>query len=186
MLYRKLTKILVQKGVIPSEEQDLYAYGFDILIYTIWSTVALLLIGFFLHRLLPTAIIITGFYTLQSRGGGYHADSHLGCFFTMVVGLLIGLLPGFFSVSPTFLWCILCCSASFLYLYPLVLHPHKQYLQENSSVLRFRSRLATVLLVCIAIIAVQFACPVYPFASCLMLSAVSRQFAICRLKRNIA
>ena len=43
---QRLTDHLILKQYIPSEDREIYEYGFDILIYTVWSTLALLFIGF--------------------------------------------------------------------------------------------------------------------------------------------
>ena len=45
MLYRILTQSFINRGMIAEEEREIYEYGFDITIYTIWSTAALLLLG---------------------------------------------------------------------------------------------------------------------------------------------
>ena len=33
----RLTDSLIRKGYIPEDERDIFLYGFDITIYTIWS-----------------------------------------------------------------------------------------------------------------------------------------------------
>lgn len=75
----RLTDSLIRKGYIPEDERDIFLYGFDITIYTIWSTIVLLLIGLLLCQFSATVVIIVGFYTFQSVGGGYHAKTHLKC-----------------------------------------------------------------------------------------------------------
>ncbi len=79
-----LTDYLIKKGQIREEDRELYHYGFDIIFYSIWSTAVLLMIGQLLHRLVPSLIIVYGFYTFQSNGGGYHASTHLNCLLTMI------------------------------------------------------------------------------------------------------
>ena len=44
-LIKSITANLIQKGYIPEEDREIYEYGFDITIYTIWSTAALFLLG---------------------------------------------------------------------------------------------------------------------------------------------
>lgn len=118
-------------------------YGLDLLLYTIISTAGLLLIGIAFGAVIPTCIIIFLFYLNQSIGGGFHANSHTKCFFTMTIGLSLLLIfvrlniPQFVYPIVGFLSCIglFCC--------PLVLHRNKAYLASRTQQLKFISRLAT-------------------------------------------
>lgn len=148
--------------------------------YTVLSTLGLLMIGLLTNSVLETIIIITIFYLCQTNGGGFHATTHLRCFLTMTLGLLIGLmfvrLPIFRSVIPY------TCFLSFLILLarPLQLHPNKEYLLENSRLLRIRSYCVT-LSIAIVIVIIRFWGEnniFYAAAVAICLSAVSRLFAV--------
>ena len=91
MLPRILTQKCINRGLIQEEEREIYEYGFDVTIYTIWSTAVLFLIGLVLQQFPASLIIVLGFYVFQSTGGGYHARTHQKCLLTMIVGLLVGL-----------------------------------------------------------------------------------------------
>ena len=123
-------------------------YGCELWLYTILSTLGLLILGVSLQSFWETVIIIFIFYTCQSTGGGFHASSHMRCFLTMAIGLLTGLLvmkvPVFQCALPYL--CLL--SLVTLLLFPLCLHPHKQYLKGNEKALRKQSYFATL---CIAV-----------------------------------
>ena len=41
MLPRILTQKCINRGLIQEEEREIYEYGFDVTIYTIWSTAVL-------------------------------------------------------------------------------------------------------------------------------------------------
>ena len=133
MLSRILTQSFISHGMIAEEEREIYEYGFDITIYTIWSTAALLLLGLLLRQFIPAVILVFGFYTFQTCGGGYHAKSHFRCFLTMVIGLLTGLSTVFIMDHHILLWLLLGIGALLLLLVPLVLHPNKSYLEEESA-----------------------------------------------------
>ena len=131
MLYRILTQSFINRGMIAEEEREIYEYGFDITIYTIWSTAVLLLLGFLLRQFIPAVILVFGFYTSQTSGGGYHANTHLGCFLTMTAGLLVGLSLIFLKGHPVFLWIFLGGGAAALLRFPLVLYPNKSHLKTK-------------------------------------------------------
>ena len=144
MLPRILTQKCINRGLIQEEEREIYEYGFDVTIYTIWSTAVLFLIGLVLRQFLASLIIVLGFYTFQTTGGGYHAKTHLKCLLTMIVGLLVGLSFVFFKNNHFILWTLLGVSALLLLLFPLVLHPNKAYLETERKRLTIRSVIVTL------------------------------------------
>lgn len=127
--------------VSSANEREVYVYGFDIAIYTIVSTVGLLLIGFLFVRPLETFLLVCVFYLNQTIGGGYHANSHLSCFFVMVAGLLVFFV--FLSTEIPERVCIALAIASFIILLinPVVLHDNKKYLSYRMPYFIRRSRL---------------------------------------------
>lgn len=175
MLSHSITRYCFKKGWISEDEQDIYEYGFDITIYTVWSTAVLLLIGFLLHQTVPAIILVFGFYTFQTIGGGYHANTHFRCFSTMVFGLLTGLSFSFLKEQYTILWCILGASGLILIIIPLVLHPNKAYLEPEMKHLSIRSFIITILLLTATVILNSFYNRMfYVFSAVFFLAALSR------------
>ena len=136
-----IVSLLEKKGIISSSSHELYVYGFSQLIYTFVSTTALILIGLFFHRPLETIVLISLFYTNQTVGGGFHANSHLTCFLCMSVGLLLFLLSFKFPCSQGMLIFLFVISFLALFLRPLVLHENKLFLADQSVKLIKKSRL---------------------------------------------
>ncbi len=175
MLSRILTQNFVKRGMIAEEDCEIYEYGFDITIYTIWSTAALLLLGFLLRQFIPAAILVIGFYTFQSSGGGYHAKTHLRCFLTMVVGLLVGLSAVFIKDHHILLWILLGIGALLLLLVPLVLHPNKTYLETERKRLTIKSIVVTLsVLTCVVVLNVFWNRMLYAFSAVFFLAGISR------------
>lgn len=136
-----LTNQLKKRIYMSEEVQDVCTYAFDIMIYTICSTIALIAIGWSMGRTLQTLVCIAVFYCNQTIGGGYHAHSHTSCFLTMVVGLLVYHLLISLCI-PILLWELLVVIAIvILFRWPLVLHKNKQYLEERRKELELRSRI---------------------------------------------
>lgn len=172
---RFLTNKLIQKGHITEEDRDIYEYGLDIMIYTIWSTAVLLLIGLLLREFIPAAILVFGFYTFQTTGGGYHAKTHLRCFLTMVIGLLVGLSTAFIKDHSILLWLLLGIGALLLLLIPLVLHPNKAYLETERKRLTIRSIVVTLsLLVSVVVLNTYWNRMLYAFSAVFLLAGISR------------
>ena len=173
------TDFFVNKGVICEDERAIYEYGFDITLYTILSTLGLLLIGLLFHQLANTIVLVFVFYSCQSSGGGYHASTHLRCFLTMCTGLLFGLA---FQYIPFPDWLFLAIGASsilLLLIFPLTLHPNKSYLKADSNRLIRRSMLTTVFITCLCSVLLPLNwIPASIVSSAFLLSVVSRLYAI--------
>lgn len=158
------------------EQYEVYAYGCELFLYTIISTLGLLLIGIIFGKLFETSVMITIFYLCQSNGGGHHAATHMSCFLTMVIGLLIGLLLISIPLSNDFYVVILLLSVITLVAFPLYLHPNKQYLLNQTSELVTRSRLMTsCIAICIVLIRLYTSIQIMRSGSVAMLcSSISR------------
>lgn len=180
-----ILSILERKGASYKHSRNVYVYGLDLMIYTLLSTVGLLLIGALLGHPVETMLLVALFYTNQTHGGGFHAASHLKCFLTMVSGLLV-FVVSFYMHLPTWGY-ILLASISFflLFTHPLILHQNKSFLAPKSSQLVRDSRLVLSLEVIVFVIFlllgnIQL---IHSMAIALALCACSRMAAI-KLKQG--
>ena len=67
----RIVDLLVLKRIIDKESKDIYIYGFSMLIYTIISTIIIVLIGIISGNVLSVLILIILIYKNQSVGGGF-------------------------------------------------------------------------------------------------------------------
>lgn len=151
-VYQRLADRLAEKGFINSDEQDIYAYGFDIVSYTIWSTAVLLIIGLIFRKIWDTVVIVAIFYTFQCMGGGYHAKTHLKCLLTMVLSLTGSLIFCYLKIDTVILWSMIGLGTILLLAFPLVLHPNKAYLEERRKSLSIRSVIVTICTLLVTVI----------------------------------
>ena len=183
MLNRLVKKSItnIEKHIPMSEQQkNLCAYGLDLLLYTIISTLGLMAIGFLFQMPCQAGIIVLTFYINQSAGGGFHAHSHFSCFLTMAVGLIISLLTIQHPWSVSILLPATIIACSLLFTNPLVLHPNKSYLKEKSLRLIRRSKAITLIEL---IVSLMLIFGVRETVSCsyavgLLASAISRMVAV--------
>lgn len=174
-----IVSFLEKHGAVNSKFREVYVYGCDIALYTAFSTAGLLLIGAMAGRLWQTVILISIFYINQSVGGGFHASTHMRCFLTMVIGLLLFVASCTISMDRVTVGCIGLGSVIVLYLFPLILHKNKRHLISRSAALIRRSRITVIaqaVLLCVCLMAdVAFAQAV---ALSMLLSAASRCVAV--------
>ena len=148
----KLIFRYLSRGTSMDEDaQAVCLYGIDIFLYTLISTMGLLLIGALAHRFFEAVIWITLYYLNQTFGGGYHATSHLKCFITMAVSLAACLLLLTVAIPLYLHFLLLIVSSMLLFLFPLRLHENKRYLAKHSRFIVIRYRCILLLEFCIAI-----------------------------------
>lgn len=92
-LGKNISHFLCKKNIIPTEEADIYQYGFETIFSTILGFAITLVIGFAFRRVLLAVIYYAIFVTLRQLTGGYHADSYLKCniVFSMVTFFVLGM-----------------------------------------------------------------------------------------------
>lgn len=111
-LTQKLLAVLSRHTKIEDSKRDVYIYAINLLLYTVVSTLGLIAISATLGKTTEGIIIILIYYVNQTLGGGFHASTHLRCFFTMAILLLAGLLALELHPSRTLLEAIVLCSCA--------------------------------------------------------------------------
>ena len=182
----RLSRVLTNRlfsHVEDEEKKLLCMYGFELWLYTIISTLGLILVGVVFRASIEAMIIITIFYICQSNGGGYHANTHLKCFLTMVCGLIIGIFMIKGLKDRLFLPLTGLLGMIMLLLNPLCLHQNKQYLSVRIKALKRRSVLCTIFISTVTL--VLYALRVQLFSAMCMgmfLSSISRTIAAIQKK----
>lgn len=95
----------MRKNNIEIQDEELFEYGFSLLLnYTI-TILVILSIGLYLNITLDILVFCLVFLVLRSSAGGYHAESRYSCFFlsiavTILVPLLLknGIIPPYFTI----------------------------------------------------------------------------------------
>lgn len=75
---RKLSKLLLTMGII-EDDQEIYEYGFELVLSFVTGCMLILCISLTMNRFLEGVFFLTVFISIRSFTGGYHADSHLKC-----------------------------------------------------------------------------------------------------------
>lgn len=161
-------------------KQEVYLYGLELFLHTLFSTIGLLAISILFHRFFEGCIMIALYYINQTLGGGFHASTHMRCFITMSVGLVIALLVLNFQPGSIGIVAIAVIASGLLLAFPLKLHRNKAYLAPKSAEFRKNSRIVVclellvfIVLACLGMDRVLFA-----YSLGMAISAVSRLAAI--------
>lgn len=182
-------QLIRNRVYVEPEREDTIRYGIEIMLYTVLSTMGLLIIGGIMHRFSEAVIIVVIYYLNQTVGGGYHSSTHIRCFLTMALFLVGGLF--LLSIhSPIWVTVIITLfSLIVLYVFPLVLHEHKQYLLPKAHILSSKSRFIIIIELLVGIIMAS-CCEnkwLQAYAMGLLFSALSRLVArIMHVKQKAA
>ena len=87
-LAKNIAHFFVIQNITEESKEVIYAYGMELLISDVLNTIIVLLIALISHTLPAVVVFIAVFMGLRKFVGGYHANSHLSCMFTLVMVML--------------------------------------------------------------------------------------------------
>lgn len=98
---KKLAGIYADRGIIQKEDEEIYSYGLEILMSTVFTIAVLLIAGLFLHKGAETLILLLVYCPIRTFAGGYHTDSNLKCItaFILLYFLIISIYTGLTSTE---------------------------------------------------------------------------------------
>ena len=90
-LAQYITGCLLRNDIIESEKQDIYTYGFEVIISSISGFAIALILGFAFSQPLECILFLIAFVSMRSYCGGYHADTYLKCnsIFTLTIAAVM-------------------------------------------------------------------------------------------------
>lgn len=156
----QFTDFLLMKGIIQSENREIYTYGFVALFSTAINIIIVLTIGIMAGIILESIFFIIMFGVLRVYCGGYHAQSHISCIliFITIYGFsmaVVKFLPADFHGTFSLFFGII--SFVIIFLLAPIEHQNKPFIDDEYSKFRIMSRIiASLELMGICLIAVFF------------------------------
>lgn len=84
----RLSDYLQRQGIIKDDEQEIYIYSFQAMLFSGGYWLTMLAIALLVHKLPECILYFVSFFLLRSSIGGYHASSQLRCAVLSVVSFL--------------------------------------------------------------------------------------------------
>lgn len=158
-LAKTIAHFFVVKKIVEESKEAIYAYGMELLISDVLNALIVLLIALISHTL-PAVIVFTAvFIGLRKFAGGYHANSHLSCMFTLIIVMLI-FSYGICNVSEKYAWFIsigfVVISIHVFFNLAPVSHPNKPVSEEKRAKLKKHSKILVFLLSLLAFLLMMF------------------------------
>lgn len=85
-------KICDIQKVSEKAKREEIEYGLEVVLSTVLSVVATLAVAFFSGMLKECFAFLAVFMPLRTYTGGYHASTHIRCFFVLMIDMLLGVL----------------------------------------------------------------------------------------------
>ena len=103
----KLTKHMIEKEVVPADDEEVYIYGWSLILSHLASIVTMLLLAAFSREMPGTLIFMAFFFSLRTYAGGYHANTYLKCYLISMSIYLFALLTALFLPVHLLQWALL-------------------------------------------------------------------------------
>lgn len=84
-LAKSTAYFFVEKQVVKKEDEEVYAYGMELLYSSIMNIAVAVIISIITNTVFPTSAFLITFIVLRQYIGGYHAKTHLGCMSILAV-----------------------------------------------------------------------------------------------------
>ena len=141
-LAKNIAHFFVVQNITEESKEVIYAYGMELLISDVLNTLIVLLIALISHALLAVIVFIAVFMGLRQFVGGYHANSHLSCMFTLVMVMLVfsyGICNVSGQIAQIFSIGFIAIALPVIFCIAPVPHPNKPMSKEKGVKLRKRS-----------------------------------------------
>lgn len=111
---QELSSFFISKDIIKEEEREIYDYCFEIFLATIINFFSIIILAFISKTVLPTICFIAGFMVIRATAGGFHAKTHIRCFFLLIslyisYLILVLIIQNYILSISTVILCIISC-----------------------------------------------------------------------------
>ena len=109
-LSSKISDLLIRKSVIDSEDQELYVYGFFMLLSQLLYLIIACIFGLLFQCFLESAVFYFAFQLIRKYAGGYHASTEGRCEIMSTLSILACIVMIWLSRSYDFSLLLFCIS----------------------------------------------------------------------------
>lgn len=97
-LSKKMASFFVRNEVIKSEDEEVYEYGLQLLISTVFNGIIALILAIISGTVLQCVCYLAVFVLLRKSAGGFHAKTHFGC--CCILAVILSLFIMFIKFVP--------------------------------------------------------------------------------------
>ena len=146
-LAKSTAHYFVYKNIIESEDEEIYAYGTELLYSGVLNILLAIIISLITDTVYPTFLFMLSFIILRQYIGGYHAKTHTGCMSILGTVLIVfSQLVRFIPSESEMVVSILLSAISVILtmVFAPVEHPNKPLSESEKNNLRKRGATAVI------------------------------------------
>ena len=98
-LSKRMASFLVRNQVIKIEDEEVYEYGLQLLLSTVFNGIIALILAIISGTVLQCICYLAVFVLLRKSAGGFHAKSHFGC--CCILAAVLSLFIMFIKFVPS-------------------------------------------------------------------------------------
>ena len=123
----KLTAHMIKEKIVPAEDEEIYVYGWSLILSHAGSFLTMFLVAALTGEVLGTLIFLAAMIPLRSYAGGFHADTYFKCFLLSMSGYAIALAVALLWPIHVYGWTLMLLLFSVLVTFSVapVDHPNK-------------------------------------------------------------
>ncbi len=141
-LAKNVAYFFVQKKIISSDTEEIYAYGYEILISETINWIITIIIAFCTGSILETVFYMLAFMRLRESLGGFHAKTHYGCILISTIVYVLFLICIYITPNDWY-WQIIIFGLSLhtelVFKIAPIAHPNKPF-SDDREFQKFRKR----------------------------------------------
>lgn len=183
-----MTRKFIDTGIIERDDDEVFAYGLEIITSASINTIFALIIGTVMGRFIESIIFLVSFCIIRQFCGGYHADSNRKCIISFnsifAISIILGSIIDIEKFSLFFIILTVMNTVSIFVLAP-VCHINNPLSNEEYKSNKFKSRLISMFICIVIIIGVQLNLYKYIIYSCLALTWVNLLMIILKISNII-
>lgn len=97
-LSKRMASFFVRNEVIKSEDEEVYEYGLQLLLSTVFNGIIALILAIISGTILQCICYLAVFALLRKSAGGFHAKTHFGC--CCILAVVLSLFIMFIKFVP--------------------------------------------------------------------------------------
>lgn len=97
-LSKRMASFFVRNDVIKSEDEEVYEYGLQLLLSTVFNGIIALILAIISGTVLQCVCYLVVFILLRKSAGGFHAKTHFGC--CCILSVVLSLFIMFIKFVP--------------------------------------------------------------------------------------
>lgn len=184
-LAKSMALFLADKNLIAAEDKEVYAYGAELLLSTVFNLIIALVIALITNTFWQCLVFLTSFVTIRIYAGGYHADTHRNCMLTLVCvqGLFVLIIKNFSAEKvKVAISIMLMLSIAVIILLAPVAHPNKPLTESLKKVLRKKAYVSVAVWTLITLLCTYALKNLFGFYSALGMITISAALAAEKIK----